>query len=391
MLKVSLPYKQVDGLEIYFDAYYPSFNLKDDEKVAESGVEGSDTRHLPAVVFFHGGGLTVGDRESWFPQWMHKRFSALGYLFISADYRLLIPSTGHDILADIQDLWAFITHPKLEIDFPSSESSFIKCQIERNAIAVAGVSAGGLCAYLCAMHCIEPRPNAILSLYGMGGDFMTPHYLTPKSKPFFQGRDLLDPLDPTLRPFVNSSDTPGVFSSLQVITGSPLSYHPPTHAVPGYPANPRMLLARLYLQLGTWLDYYLDEHNPSISEALHAILSNTEGSADELDDGLANKLKSVIPARHLSLFPQYAESLKDWPPTLLLHGTEDTAVSINESRNLFRLLTPARRTVDVDRLIEVPGAEHSFDLVPDTEEKYGELFDEVVGFINLAVSQKHER
>lgn len=33
--------------------------------------------HLPAqnplqvIVYFHGGGLTVGDRKSWFPRWMY--------------------------------------------------------------------------------------------------------------------------------------------------------------------------------------------------------------------------------------------------------------------------------------------------------------------------------
>lgn len=28
-----------------------------------------ETKPVPAVVFFHGGGLTVGNRRSWFPDW----------------------------------------------------------------------------------------------------------------------------------------------------------------------------------------------------------------------------------------------------------------------------------------------------------------------------------
>ena len=45
-------------------------------------------------------------------------------------------------------------------------------KIDPKTIAVAGSSAGGLCAYLAAMHCVSPKPKALLSLYGQGGDFL---------------------------------------------------------------------------------------------------------------------------------------------------------------------------------------------------------------------------
>jgi len=33
---------------------------------------------VPVVVYFHGGGLLVGDRKSWFPEWLHgESFSIL--------------------------------------------------------------------------------------------------------------------------------------------------------------------------------------------------------------------------------------------------------------------------------------------------------------------------
>ena len=44
-------------------------------------------------------------------------------------------------------------------------------KIDPDAMAVAGTSAGGLCAYLAAMHCVSPKPKGIVSMYGMGGDF----------------------------------------------------------------------------------------------------------------------------------------------------------------------------------------------------------------------------
>ena len=44
-------------------------------------------------------------------------------------------------------------------------------EVDSSAIAVAGASAGGLCAYLAVMH-VSPKPRALLSLYAMGGDFL---------------------------------------------------------------------------------------------------------------------------------------------------------------------------------------------------------------------------
>lgn len=103
------------------------------------------------------------------------RFAEKGYLFISADYRLIPPATGHEIVEDIQDLWRFLNDACLVFTFPEFQEKQVG--IQHGAIAVAGVSAGGLCAYLCAMHCREPRPRAVLSLYGMGGDFLVHIFL----------------------------------------------------------------------------------------------------------------------------------------------------------------------------------------------------------------------
>ena len=35
---------------------------------------GNDSAGLPAVVYFHGGGLLVGNRKSWFPEWLHGKY-----------------------------------------------------------------------------------------------------------------------------------------------------------------------------------------------------------------------------------------------------------------------------------------------------------------------------
>lgn len=88
---------------------------------------------------------------------------SLGYAFISADYQLLPPATGHDIVQDIQDLFGFLSQTELS-------GHPYRFKINVNKIAVSGSSAGGLCAYLAATHC-SPKPKAVVSMYGMGGNF----------------------------------------------------------------------------------------------------------------------------------------------------------------------------------------------------------------------------
>ena len=153
------------------------------------------------------------------------------------------------------------------------------------------------------------------------------------------------------------------------ISDSPPAYHPPTYYIPGYPANPRMLLARLYLQLGVFIDYYTGQHDPSLSNTLRQSLSTAGFNAEDLI--------SQIPERQRSLFPQFGVD-SNWPPTLLLHGTNDTAVPVAESRHMQALLRKAGVPVV---LLEFEGKEHSFDTEPEAETILGEEFDKVAVFL----------
>ena len=93
-----------------------------------------------------------------------ERANSLGYAFISADYQLLLPGTGHDILKDIQDVFKFIT----ENNIAHKKTTF---EIDPEKIIVAGGSSGGLLAYLAAAHISSPKPKGVLALYAPGGDF----------------------------------------------------------------------------------------------------------------------------------------------------------------------------------------------------------------------------
>jgi alpha/beta hydrolase fold len=85
--------------------------------------------------------------------------AAAGIAVISADYRLLSPCTGHDVLDDIVDLFAFIARTKY----------LGTVQVDSTRLVAAGNSAGGLCVFLAAIHA-NPKPRAILSMYGLGGE-----------------------------------------------------------------------------------------------------------------------------------------------------------------------------------------------------------------------------
>jgi hypothetical protein len=158
-------FKQLGDLTLYIDVYPPTKTKAD--------LSGP----VPAVIFFRGG-MAAGDRTSWLPKWLISlpscslslaslliavpfpgRTTSAGLAFISTDYHLLPPSTGHDVLQDIVDLFAFLARtPKIGTTL-----------IDPTRLAVAGSSAGGMCAFLAAIH-VNPRPCAVLSIYGLGGD-----------------------------------------------------------------------------------------------------------------------------------------------------------------------------------------------------------------------------
>lgn len=180
-----------------------------------------------------------------------------------------------------------------------------------------------------------------------------------------RGREVLDPEDYTEYLYPRSK-------SLPPTSESTLVYHGPEYYIPGFPANPRMLLPRLYIQLGTWLDYYTGMHEPSLSSNLRDAAGSSAGAK-------AN-LVFHVPNEHQLLFPQlHVDS--SWPPTYLVHGSVDSAVLVEESHSMNRLLNGAG--VDVTLRV-VEGQEHSFDKEPGAEVAFGGpggLFEEVVGFL----------
>ena len=59
VIPTTVTYKKLGDLTLHIDVYPPTPRF-----------DGP----VPAVVYFHGGGMTAGDRASWFPTWLHSPF-----------------------------------------------------------------------------------------------------------------------------------------------------------------------------------------------------------------------------------------------------------------------------------------------------------------------------
>ncbi|KEP54250.1 alpha/beta-hydrolase [Rhizoctonia solani 123E] len=307
---------------------------------------------IPVVVYWHGGGKLFHAVVDSLDSYLYYRAELCRSIVVSpsvvnyGDYKLLPPSTGHEILQDVLDLVTWVSSSSgLNTSLHQIND---KRGIDTSRIIVAGTSAGGYLAYLAAIHARLEHPlRGVLSMYGMGGNLLTPHYLWRKTKPFFRGRPLLDPAQ--FEAFLNTAHPP------PQTNGSTLEYGPD-----GIPISPRMFLTRVLLQEGTFLDYLTGDHG--LSEGLRA-----------LDQPTIND----VPQEHRSLFPEAGLS-SGFPPTCLVHGTEDTAVLIGESKALSDRL----RNPNVPcQLFEVEGAEHSFDYQDGHEAVLEQVFQVLQGWL----------
>jgi acetyl esterase/lipase len=160
-------------------------------------------------------------------------------------------------------------------------------------IAVAGASAGG---YLTLMtgFCVKPRPAALVSLYGYG-DIAGDWYIKPSE--FYRKQ-----------PLVTKAE------AWRGVSGPPVTDRKPRDRTAG----------QFYLycrQQGLWT-------------------TNVSGIDPKTEDAA---LTPYCPARNVT---------KDYPPTVLIHGTRDTDV-------------PYEQSVEMDKELTRAGVEHRLILVPN--------------------------
>jgi len=247
---VTLDYSARHKLDIYLPA-------------PDAQVQASKVGGLPTVIFFHGGGLVFGTREQnfIFPYWLLEQTLAEGWAFISADYSKLPAYTAHDMIDDVRAVLKFIASPELTQHLGG-------VHIDTTRLAVTGASAGAYIARLAVLYA-EPKACALVSLYGMGGSFLLPHWTDIRT-------------GDAVGPFLVERPTPFV---------------------------------KLFHE-GNYID----------------LLTGVTGIADTVRNLPVGKERfAAIPDAHHRLFPElYTES---FPPTLLVHGHKDSVVLVEESEN----------------------------------------------------------
>lgn len=288
----TITYSRVGSLDIKLDLYIPP--------EPKQGL-------VPALVHFHGGGMIAGCRKTlFFQHWLKDAMLEHGILFISADHRLLYPSTAFDIIADVKSLFAFLTSPSFsETHLPSGVT------LDASRIAVSGESGGGY-ATRAAGIVAEPKPKALLLQYAQGGQLLDDHWLAVKD------RDVPDPeggivTKESVAHLINDTQEP--------ISDDPMPFLG-DDAPNGDSGRTKLLL--WWWRTGGFVDVVLGVNG--MSKFLRGLtLAQREGFLPEA-------LRKVILQTQLT---------EKFPPTFLLHGKDD------------KLVLPAESQLTYDRLMEL--------------------------------------
>lgn len=261
-------YKQTPDCDIHLDIHRPD----------------SEEQDRPAILWIHGGALINGSRNQR-PK-AFSRYTALGYVVFSIDYRLAPETKLPEIIEDVHDALQWIRTRGPEI-----------ARIDPTRVAAIGHSAGG---YLTLQSgTFDQPPSALVSFYGYG-DIIGPWYSEPA--PFY-----------CTKPMVEET------AARQHHDGSPVTR-----------SEDRPGSSQFYLycrQQGIWPNE-IGGRDPATDEAFFL---------------------PYCPERNVG---------PDYPPTLLLHGTDDTDVPYAQSVRMAESLDTAG--IDHD-LITIPGGGHGFE------------------------------
>ncbi|KAJ5595350.1 alpha/beta-hydrolase [Penicillium hispanicum] len=248
---------------------------------------------LPALIYYHGGGMTAGSRRGMgFPYWLYDHCQEKGWIFIAADYRLCHPSTTLDQIADAKALLQFLAGEQFKRQLP--ESVFL----DTARIAVTGFSAG---AYSARAACIyaEPKPAVLLSVYGLGGNMLLDHWT--KGRP------------PTsIAKLVDLRDVPGLLADKTVVSDD----------VSAGRMSKRFALTVHWEIEGTFLDGCFGK--PGLGRELDAVAYELRATA----------LPEDVKRGMLQLFVT-----DKYPPSVFVHGLADEVVSPQESIDHHEQLT----------------------------------------------------
>jgi len=254
----------------------------------------------------------AGDRYSFLPYWLINASVARGWIVVTPDYRLIPESTAHASVDDCVDAYNWVVQ-SLAHELQAAPLA---------GVFLSGSSAGGYLA-LTAGALVRPPPTALHLVYGM--------------------------LDPTLPRYSRTGEN--IWGAPPMDTAPfrlwlreelPKQKARAGYAVPqGSPADFRVQLMSVFHQDALFLDYMTGEAG--------------------LGEEVARAGAQAVPERHRRLFVAAFGLSGDLPPTFILHGKNDSAVTVENS-----MVTGERlRGLGVEVHEEYPDkAEHGFESRP---------------------------
>ena len=245
--KTTVTYRNIDGHGILADVYRPKGNAP-----------------CPLIVWFHGGALVMGNREWIIPQ-IRALAEEKNFCLVSFDYRLAPETKLPAIVGDVEAAFQWLASDAAK-----------PFHFDLNRMVVAGNSAGAYLT-LVAGYRVNPKPKAIVSLYGYGR-LNTDWYAKPNLYPEFNTKK------------ITSQEATKQIGSAVISDSRERS-------------GDGEVIYTYYRQTGLW--------------------PQEVGGFDQVS--MAAGLAPYEPAKHVT---------SAYPPTLLIHGTDDHDVPYEESANM---------------------------------------------------------
>ncbi|KAI8802023.1 Alpha/Beta hydrolase protein [Cladochytrium replicatum] len=263
----------------------------------------SDTKTpRPLLVFAHAGGMVVGGRSDFPPQWLGYAGQS-GWHFLTFSYQLLPPGNASTLIADVKDLGNWIGSSLNTLLVPHDQS------VDLSRIIVSGQSAGGYIAYQCGrLFPPEVRPRAVLSFVGSACDWGPGSSSTWYTHPKPDGYQFR-PNEPPITSFTEDMFTELLAGAVSHVSDIPFSSSPQVQLRSSY--------YRYLIATGTYAEKFGIEDGP------------------------------VIPHMDAS-----------FPKTAIVHGNKDTLTPIEEAKAVFERLNGYGVEV---KLFEIEGGDHDSD------------------------------
>ncbi|KAK9894110.1 alpha/beta-hydrolase [Cystobasidium minutum MCA 4210] len=326
----SVIYSQTQDCEVKFDLFLPPAEVL----AARPGP-------LAALVSFHPGGCVSGNRnDDTFPHWLKEPCLEKGIVFISADYRLLVPANGFDELEDVKTLFKYLTSSEFSERYLPAENP-----LDASRIAVVGFSGGGYIANLAAVHAV-PKPKAVWLCWAQGCDELNPKYVEQVTEEMRLPikYDEARAVELLTQPQKMISESYTIFNK-----DIPLLED----------AENRLSLIPYWAKTGETLDWITGEKG--LAKKLRGLKTDEERIA-------------VLPEKIRPLFPQL--SVEQYPPTVLVHGDQDTVVDYVDSVKMHQALKDAGKETEFYTLDGEPHALPDLGIISDpTREKLMKAFD----------------